>query len=113
MIKVYNCLRCSHEWPSKMSITPSRCPRCDSRGWQTPAPPPKLHIERKPKGPSRVYPVDKLEIGQNMVIPWYRDPGTEHLNNSINRSVMAYSHRSGRRLFTEATHKGLKVTRIS
>ena len=35
MIKVWNCLRCGHEWASKMD-KPHICPKCKSPYWHTP-----------------------------------------------------------------------------
>ena len=34
MIKIWNCLRCGHEWASKM-VKPNLCPKCRSPYWET------------------------------------------------------------------------------
>lgn len=33
MIQIHNCLRCKHEWASKMERLPKVCPKCKSPYW--------------------------------------------------------------------------------
>jgi len=32
--KVYECLRCSHEWVGRKAEKPKSCPRCRSYAWE-------------------------------------------------------------------------------
>jgi len=49
MIKIWNCLRCNHQWASKMQ-KPRICPRCKSPYWAIPKGTLKMG---RPKGGSK------------------------------------------------------------
>ena len=36
MIKIHKCLRCEHEWPSRLERLPKQCPACRSPYWNRP-----------------------------------------------------------------------------
>jgi predicted nucleic acid-binding Zn-ribbon protein len=33
MITIHKCLRCGHEWPSRLERLPKQCPKCRSPYW--------------------------------------------------------------------------------
>ena len=36
MITIHKCLRCGHEWPSRLERLPKVCPKCNSPYWNKP-----------------------------------------------------------------------------
>jgi len=36
VIKIHRCLRCGHEWPSRLERLPKQCPKCRSPYWNKP-----------------------------------------------------------------------------
>lgn len=36
MITIHKCLRCGHEWPSRLERLPEVCPKCNSPYWNKP-----------------------------------------------------------------------------
>ena len=36
MLRIHKCLRCGHEWPSRLERLPKVCPKCNSPYWNKP-----------------------------------------------------------------------------
>ena len=58
MITIHKCLRCGHEWPSRLEKLPKQCPKCRSPYWNKP--------KVKQSGPRRTV----IEAGFNSTFPW-------------------------------------------
>lgn len=117
-LKICECLRCGHDWGSRLPLPPRFCPRCHSEAWsrakrervQSIAPPPKV-----PK-----YPFDTLEIGQSITVPWLMTEDGKNVDSramrSLNAAITWIQRRTGKRFYRAGMmggpKHGLTVTRV-
>ena len=116
MIVQVKCLRCAHEWWPRSPERPRRCAGCKALNWDRPARVPMPKLPRGPRGPARKYPVHTLEIGDSVLMPFYRfstGQADTIKNRSMQCSIINYARRSGKTFRRENTPAGLSVTRLT
>ena len=105
-MQILNCVRCGYEWASRRVVTPKRCARCQARAYNRPARVRKIRPPVGPAGRPRRYPVNVLNVGQQMRLEMPENVV------SCKQSIWAYGVRSGRRFEVRATGGGLIVRRV-
>jgi len=116
MIRILNCLRCGHEWPSRLPEPPAKCPRCKSELWDQPKVQRPQAQRRLIRDSHTAFNFESLEVGQSVTVPWFITPGGEidiTRNRSIGRAVTYVEHKFARRFAREPQSAGLKVTRLN
>lgn len=116
MLKILNCMKCGHEWASRLALSPRYCARCGRENWDRPKGEPRPQsIKPKPKGPK--YLVADMVVGEVRIFPWRRNPdGGLDERGSLNMgiSISASAGRRGWKIFKQGiAGQGLQVTRIS
>lgn len=118
-LKTYKCLKpdCGWEWASRLPLPPRYCARCKRPNWDKPPRPPRPQSVAPPPKPKRKYPIDQLEVGQSITLPWHwiveGHVRNEKLNASMRRSIRQEEVRYGKKFFCEGTAlKGMIVRRV-
>ena len=115
-MKKNKCVRCGHEWWPRTPEKPRNCGKCKVAYWWRPA---RVAKQRQPGpvGAPRKYPVDTIEIGQSVLLPWHRDAvdmtNYERKNRSMNMAVRSYARRAGKEFIMTGEPSGLRVYRKS
>lgn len=115
-LSIHNCIRCRHEWSSRMIERPRRCAKCGRPNWWKPVRIPKQIERSNPVGRPRMYPVNFLEIGQSMILEWNKLPNgylDSYRNKVMNIAIQNYAKRTGKTFRREGRPCGLKITRLA
>jgi hypothetical protein len=66
-------------------------------------------------GRPRKWPLDRLKVGESLILPWLNDAkGQRRLNQKVlHVMVWRAARRTGFRLLWAGDHPGLRVTRIA
>lgn len=110
MLTIHNCVRCSYQWGSRLQRRPDRCPGCKRPNFWRPKRIPRLKpLENRGPGKPLKYPVNLLNVGQEMTIP----KDTLRKNPySVRASVVAWAKRHGRTFKLTSSLAGLHVRRV-
>ena len=118
MINIFVCLHCGWEWASRLDRPPLKCPKCFTPNWQREKiiRPPRVRV---PKGTGhfpRKYPIDQIEIGGSIILPWpITEDGRERdsaVIHSMQCCVYQEERRFGKKFRMSGHPKGLLVERI-
>jgi len=110
------CLHCGWIWVSRLPQPPRYCARCKRENWDKPLELRPQSIRRAAIESRRLYPIDKLEVGESMLIKWHAMPNgqpDERRNASIGRCVRQEEQRYNKQFRREPEPLGLRVTRIA
>jgi hypothetical protein len=104
---IHKCVRCYHEWGSRMLSRPDRCAGCHAKYWWRPKRVAKLKLPPNPVGRPRRYQVDVLNVGQAMTVP------AEDIVNvlSFKQCVEAHARKTGKKFVVTRTLTGYRINR--
>ena len=97
-----NCKRCGHDWYQRKPGKPRNCAKCKVLYWDRPARIPKSHNNPGPVGRPMKYPIDLLEVGQSIILPWEPLPDGSYNQSKMN-AIRNYSRKTGKKFWTEST----------
>ena len=115
------CVRCQARgkpctWIRRTVEQPKRCPKCGSPYWWRPARIAKVRIVG-PVGAPVKYPIQGLEVGYKITIPWPKLPNgviDSKKLSSIHSAISSYGRRSGKKFkHNEGSGSGLTVVRLA
>lgn len=107
-IKVWECLRCGHQWASRMDCVPRNCAKCKSTAWQTKR---RTGYIDTLRGARRWPEIHDIQPGQTIKIDmsYCHDEDTFRKEHTAVENAMLYEIRKfKKRLFME--HQPLSVT---
>lgn len=110
------CVRCGHKWYQRKPQMPRNCAKCKARYWNRPARMPKPDALLGPVGRPCKYPVYNLEVRGKMILPWNFTPDGKpdhNLNQGMNRAIMNYARKSGKKFRRDPMYQGLIITRVA
>ena len=114
-MKIWECFKCGHEWASRQAVRPRSCAGCKVLKWWEPR-----KVPRKPRrtvmGRPPIYPLGTMQVGDTVLIPWYRYGDGKidaRRNDNIHRAIAKYEQYNGVTFNTHPITTGLKIERAS
>ena len=113
MVNIKRCRKCDAVWGAHIEH-PIKCPRCQSKLWDR---------EDKRKGPKEfkernrptMLGIEKLEVGQDMILPFIRTGQVgkdELMNRRRNSAIYCWAWRNGRKFTLDGLTGKLRVRRL-